>query len=66
MNEQASPAEQERIAALEAENAKLVEVNARLVKENAKLIADNARLQKQNPSFSTKTREDRLKKQDGI
>jgi hypothetical protein len=42
MNEQASPTEQERIAALEAENAKLVEANARLVKENARIVKSNA------------------------
>jgi hypothetical protein len=66
MNEQASPTEQERIAALEAENAKLVKAYAQLDKEHQKLIAENARLIKQKPSFSTKTREERLKRQDGV
>ena len=54
MNGQASPTEQERIAALEAENAKLIA-------ENAKLVAKNP-----PPSFKGRKREFRRDQQDGI
>jgi uncharacterized small protein (DUF1192 family) len=62
MNEKELPPN-ERIAFLEQENARLKKSHA---EEIARLQQQIARLQKQNPSFSTKTREDRLNKQSGV
>jgi len=69
MNGKDSPTDKDRIARLEQENAEMKKTH---MAEESRLNQEILRLQKQiarpepKPSFSTKTREERLKRQDGV